>query len=153
MNMLSWNCKGLRKSHNLVIPRIKDIHKNYFPEILFLMETMHSRDVLAVIQEWLGYARVYTVESIGKSGGLALSCKKNVTLEIKYVDNNLFHVSIKFELFQFYLSCIYEDHTDVNMPKIWERIYRIGIMRTRRWCILGDFNDILHNGIKKCRTH
>ncbi|KAF8086553.1 hypothetical protein N665_0621s0004 [Sinapis alba] len=128
--------KRLDAKADLVIARLKEIRQTYFPEILFLMKTMYNRDVLVDIQVWLGYDRVYTVEPVGKSG------------EIKYVDNNLFDIGVQFESFKFYISCIYGDPIAVNRPKLWERITRIGMKRKESWCMLGDFNDILHNGEK-----
>ncbi|KAF8105884.1 hypothetical protein N665_0152s0020 [Sinapis alba] len=148
MRLFSWNCQRLGRSHDLVIPRLKEIRNNYFPEILFLLETMHSRDVLVDIQAWLGYARVYTVEPIGKSGGLDLFCKKNVAVELCYVDKNLFDIVIQFESFKVYISCIYGDPMAANRPKLWKRITRIGVLHKESWCILGHFNDMLHNGEK-----
>ena len=50
--------------------------------------------------------------------------------------------------FGFYISCVYGDPMCVNRPKIWERLSRIGVNRQECWCMLGDFNDILHNGEK-----
>lgn len=46
------------------------------------------------------------------------------------------------------MSCVYGDPLNVNRPKVWERISRIGVNHRESWCMLGDFNDILHNGEK-----
>ena len=100
------------------------------------------------VQEWLGYNRFYTVEPIGQSGVLALFCKKNVRLDLKFVDKNLLDCFVQFDSFSFYLSCVYGDPLNVNRPKVWERISRIGVNRSESWCMLGDFNDILHSGEK-----
>lgn len=105
----SWNCQGFGRCQDLVIPSLKEKFSTYFSEILFLTETMHSRDVLVDIQEWLGYNRVYTVELVGRSGGLALSSKKNVKLDLKFVDKNLIDCWVHFDSFSFLRFCVYAD--------------------------------------------
>lgn len=34
------------------------------------------------------------------------------------------------------------------MPRVWERLTRIGINRKIPWCVMGDFNAIRRNGEK-----
>ena len=46
------------------------------------------------------------------------------------------------------MSYVYGDPSGINRSEIWERLSRIGVCRKGSWCMLGDFNDILHNGEK-----
>ncbi|KAF8085592.1 hypothetical protein N665_0660s0001 [Sinapis alba] len=138
MVMLSWNCQGLGRAQDLVIPRLREIRKEYFTDILFLMETKQSRDSLVDLQAWLGYNRILTVNPIGYNGGLALMWK----------NSNLVDCNVKFGKDSFFVSCVYGDPVRENKAKVWERLSRIGVHRNEPWCMLGDFNEIRHNGEK-----
>lgn len=80
MSLMSWS------SQDLTIHRFKKIRKKYFPEILFLMKTMHKRDVLVDLQEWLGYDRVYTINPISRSGDLTVLIQSsNLLIKIWWI--------------------------------------------------------------------
>lgn len=96
MAIISWNCQGLGRAQDLVIPRLREMRKEHFPNILFLMETKQSRDVLVDLQTWLGYDRIMTVNPIGYSGGLALMWKNSVHIDFKFVDKHLVDFYVKY---------------------------------------------------------
>ncbi|KAF8048797.1 hypothetical protein N665_2401s0001 [Sinapis alba] len=148
MSMISWNCQGLGRAQDLVIPRLREMRKEHFPDMLFLMETKQKRDILIDLQTWLGYDRIMTVNPIGYSGGLALMWKNSVNINFKYVDKNLVDFKVMFGKDCFFVSCIYGEPAVSNRSKLWEKLSRIGVHRKEPWCMLGDFNEIRNNGEK-----
>lgn len=76
MKLLSWNCQGLGGFEDLTVPRLGYLRKEHFLEILFLMETKHSRNFLVDFQEWLGYDIIYIVEPRGLNGVSSLLKKQ-----------------------------------------------------------------------------
>ena len=107
MSVFSWNCQGLGRPQGLTIQRIREMRQHHFSEILFLMETKNVRNMLVDLQVWLGYDRVFTVDLVGLSGGLALFWKKNININIKYSDENIIDCLVQYGEYTFFLSCIY----------------------------------------------
>lgn len=94
----------------MTIQRLKEIKKEYFPEVMFIMESKHKRNILVDLQEWLGYDKIFTVNPSGYSGGLAVMWKSSVEVVIKHADKNLIDFNVQFGDFRFFISCVYGDH-------------------------------------------
>ncbi|KAF8113100.1 hypothetical protein N665_0056s0005 [Sinapis alba] len=124
------------------------MRQKYFPELLFLMETMHCRNNLVDIQVWLGYDHVYTVDPEGTCGGLALFWKKSSDITFNFVDKNLLDFLVLFGGCSFFVSCVYGNPNVSKRGAVWERVTRIGIQRKQAWAMLRGFNEILNNSEK-----
>lgn len=118
----SWSrmgdCRISNEHTELEFPRIvtvsrldnshlKEIHKNLFGIVFFLMETKQRKDLVVDLQVVLGYDRVFTVEPVSLSGGLALMWSNKVNLVIQFADMNLIDVEVTLAGVQFYMSFIY----------------------------------------------
>ena len=47
---------------------------------------------------------------------------------------------------QFYLTFIYEANHEADRMSLWEGLTAIASHMEGAWCILGDFNSVLHQG-------
>lgn len=110
--------KGLGRPLGLTIQRLQEMRQYHFPDILFLMETKNCRNALVDLREWLGYDRVFTVNPVGLSGGLALFWKKNVRMNVLSASKNLIDCLLQFGEFTFFYLVF-----TVNLPLMVEVLF------------------------------
>lgn len=120
MKICSWNCQGLGGS--LTEPRLKELCLVVSPDIFFLIETKNKSDVVRDLAMSLGYANVLCVPPVGRSGGLALLSKKEVSISSIYEDVRLIDVFVKYNGMEFYLSCVYRHPVQQYRHELWERL-------------------------------
>jgi exonuclease III len=81
MSIISWNCRGLgnpRTVHDL-----NQMVREKKPSFLFLIETISRKQRMEWIRVKLGFAGLFVVDPVGRSGGLALLWKEENELEIQ----------------------------------------------------------------------
>ncbi|KAG7532893.1 Endonuclease/exonuclease/phosphatase [Arabidopsis thaliana x Arabidopsis arenosa] len=144
--VLSWNCQGLRNPWT--IRYLKEMKKDHFPDILFLMETMNSSEFVSKVFRWLGYDHMHTIDPEGRSGGLAIFWKSHLEIEFLFEDKNLLDLQVSQRNKVWFLSCIYGHPVTTHRPELWDRLSSIGLQRKKAWCMIGDFNDIRSNSEK-----
>ena len=70
MNIMTWNCQGLRSPRT--VHELTKLIRKFKPHIIFLIETKRKKSEM----EWLRYkwdfSNCLTMDCIGRGGGLAM---------------------------------------------------------------------------------
>ncbi|KAL0740038.1 hypothetical protein Bca4012_081551 [Brassica carinata] len=116
---------------------------------MFLMETKRQDEEVLKMYRGTEFTNHFTVPPIGLSGGLALSWKDNVKLDILYSSPNVIDTSIVFNNKTFFVSYVYGAPNREDRPQFWKLMSDLGSLRSSAWLITGDFNDLLDNDEKE----
>jgi exonuclease III len=81
MSILSWNCWGLGNHRS--VRDLCRLVKEKRPSLVFLMETKMLSKCLEKIRVKIGFRNVFGVDSVGRSGGLALFWNDSLSVEIQ----------------------------------------------------------------------
>lgn len=79
---MSWNCQGIRNP--LTVRRLREIRSKLSPDIMFLMETKNQDEAVLNMYRGSEYSLHFTVPPEGTGGGLALSWKSNIQLDVLF---------------------------------------------------------------------
>ena len=80
MRILSWNCWGA--SRPPTVRSLKALARKEGPEVFFIAEIKAKSLKIDKLKNSMGFSDYFCVESVGKSGGLALFWKDGVELEV-----------------------------------------------------------------------
>jgi len=86
MNILSWNYWGLGNPRAVKI--LSHLVRGKAPKVLFLMETKKLVEEMRNMKEDLQYQVVFTILSLGRSGGLAMFWKEEIDLHVQTFSQN-----------------------------------------------------------------
>ncbi|XP_031124299.1 uncharacterized protein LOC116026992 [Ipomoea triloba] len=149
MSCLSWNCRGLGNPSTVQV--LVDLIHSKKPNIVFLIETFVGLRRLQPIKQRLGYAGLFSVDSIGHRGGLALLWKEGTEVDIKSFSAN--HIDAEVCLssgdLKWRFTGFYGCPERVRRSESWNLLKQLAVRNSLPWVVLGDFNDILYPNEKR----
>ena len=80
MNLLLWNCRGLRNQRTE--KELGNIIQAKDPSVVFLSETLTDDGRLEFIQSSINFDHRWVVPRVGKSGGLVFYWRSSINLSI-----------------------------------------------------------------------
>lgn len=149
MRTFSWNCRGA--GSHLAIQRLQEIRRRFFPEFIFLCETKNSRPLLEDFKLSFGYDQLFTVEPLGRSGGLALFYLYSFNVSILLSSDRMIDIEATFEGNKIFMNFFYGDPVFKFRSQVWDCLADIALSRDGAWFMIGDFNEPTSNSEKHGR--
>lgn len=148
-SIISWNCRGIGVAQT--VRALRDLVSRYTPSIIFLCETKAKKNKLDHLCRALSFDKCFVVDAVGRSGGLALFWKDNVSISILSSCKNFIHsrVNINAMNFDFLLTGVYGDIDAICRRRIWDKISSFHISPNQARTCMGDFNDVLFQSDKE----
>jgi len=87
MRTLAWNCQGAGRAST--VKALKALIRDESPDVVFIVESKSKSHRIERIRSSIGFVDKFSVDPVGKSGGLAIFWKASVDLEIVYFDKNV----------------------------------------------------------------
>jgi hypothetical protein len=143
MILLSWNCRGLGNPWS--VRDLCQMVRDKKPHFVFLMEKKCKKSQMESVRVRLGFDELFTVEPIGRSGGLALLWKESAELEIQNFSKSHINATVKasdgYE--EWKLTGFYDNPDHTKRKESWELLQHLKSYSPQPWLCLGDFNEIL----------
>lgn len=148
MNVISWNCRGLGNPR--AVRALWDVVKSHKPNILFLMETLSNKERIKHLCGKLGFDNHWTVECVGRSGGVAMFWNSNVKCVVfnhgvNFIDAQITNVNeVKWRMTGFYGF-----PERARRRESWDLLKLLASVSDLPWVVVGDFNDMVNISDKK----
>jgi len=143
LKVMSWNCRGLARAPT--IRALRAFIRTLRPDVLFLSETKVITSRFQHVLLRMGFSSLFEVPPAGTRGGLFLTWKHGITLDLYKLDQN--HISCLVSSdgsnSQWLISCIYAPHMGLLRSDFWTNLTDLGNSFGGPWLLLGDFNSIL----------
>ena len=142
MKTISWNCRGI--GNPATARELRDLTKAYAPSILFIMKTQIDKYRVENLRYSLGFDSSFAVKSSGRSGGLGLFWKNDVSLDVKkYSKYHIDTIVTENGKEPWRMSFIYGEPNRSLRYRTWDIMKQMRSDTDLPWICIGDFNEIL----------
>ncbi|OMO57964.1 reverse transcriptase [Corchorus capsularis] len=142
LTILNWNCRGLGGRRTVHVLR-ELVHCNNFP-VLFLLETKCNKYEMEWLRVCLGYDSYFTVESVGRAGGLPLLWQNSSFVSI--LSFSLSHIDAMIDANsdeRWRYTGFYGSPVVTRRHESWALLKLLSTKFQLPWICSGDFNEIL----------
>ncbi|XP_074321466.1 uncharacterized protein LOC141658006 [Silene latifolia] len=141
MNILSINCRGLGNPDTALA--LRALVRREAPAILFFCETKLSGHELRRVRERFDEFYGIEVDSVGRSGGLAMLWKKEIDCTFMSASNHHMDFRVKGEEGEWRITGFYGWPVTADRHLSWELLRLLSRQSHLPWVCIGDFNEIL----------
>ena len=142
MNILSWNCRGLRNPQTE--QELGDLIRAHSPSIVFVAETWLKKARLISLRDKWKFDGMIDFSREGRGGGVAVFWKKEMDFSVDtYSPNHIDAVINKGKEGEWRFTGFYSE-PDTNSHFIsWATLRRLKSKFSLTWSCAGDFNEII----------
>jgi exonuclease III len=152
MNLVSWNCRGLGSPS--AVSNLKYLVRHHNIAILFLSETLVYKNKIEELRYVLGFNFSFSVDRIGRSGGLAMFWRSSLNCQLlDYSQNHISVEVIDTDRGNWRLTGYYGYPNGGRRRASWDFLRTLSQQSPLPWCIFGDFNDIMDAQEKRGKNH
>lgn len=106
--------------------------------------------VINNITDKFGFNNVFTVDKVGRSGGMAVLWNRKVECQVIDSSNNHIDMHIMENYVAVWrLTCYYGYPERSRRREAWDMLRKLSENVSLQWCLFGDFNDLLYDSDKR----
>jgi exonuclease III len=143
MSILSWNCRGLGNPR--IVQDFRRMVKEKRPNIVFIMETKLRKRKLETIRLKVGFANMFVVDCVGRSGGLALFWEEGWGVEVQNYSHRHINAIVHDQnlAIDWKFTGFYGHPNPAKRHEAWDLLKFLARLAPEPWICIGDFNEVL----------
>ncbi|CAN0918166.1 hypothetical protein LINGRAHAP2_LOCUS30710 [Linum grandiflorum] len=142
---------GLGNSRAIQV--LGDLIKVHRHDVVFLSKKLVGKHKLEEIRVKVKFEGCFAVDVRGRSGGLGMLWREKSQLNLlRYQDNFIESEVHDGNGETFRLTSFYGYPERERQQESWDLLRELGRNVNSSWCVIGDFNDILHQHEQKGRN-